>query len=75
MSTDVIRIIKSQKDAIEKLIPSLLSEYEKMKPTGIYALDTMIEDHKKAIQDRNYSTILSILIAKAAHDIGVDLTK
>lgn len=75
MSQDIIRIIKSQKDTIEKLIPSLLNEYENMKPTGIAALDALKDHHLEAIKDRDYSTIISILITKAAHDMGVDLLK
>lgn len=72
---DVIRLIKSQKDTIEKLIPSLLKEYENLKPTGVYALDQVREHLLKAIKDRDYSNILSILIVKASHDMDIDISK
>lgn len=73
--SDVIRIIKTQKDAIEKLIPALEEEYNKMKPLGIPGLDSLIEHHKKAIKERDYQTILSILIHHAAKDLNIDITK
>ena len=71
--SDVIRITKSQKESIEKLIPELLKEYDYQFEDNKF-LTQMNKLYTEKIKERDYSFILSSLIVCAASDLGVSLT-
>ena len=70
--SDVIRLTKSQKASIEKLIPELLKKYE-MRFEDNEFLNMLNEEYTKAINNRDYSYILTSLIVSAARDLKVIL--
>lgn len=68
--SDVIRITKSQKDSIEKLIPALLKKYDyHFEDNDV--LNMLNETYTEKIKERDYSFILTSLIVSAAKDLGV----
>lgn len=70
--SDVIRILNSQKEYIEKLIPALISrqkEYYELLPEYSWLFDS----HIKEFENRDYSSILSQLIVYAAKELNVEL--
>lgn len=70
--SDVIRLTKSQKASIEKLIPELLKKYEMHFEDNEF-LNMLNEEYTKAINNRDYSYILTSLIVSAARDLKVIL--